>query len=209
MKICCVSDLHGHLPEIPSCDLLLIAGDICPIRDHSVTRQERWMLKEFIPWAREADSKSTVLVGGNHDFCLGGIRIPGIHYLQNDSIGLMGFKIYGTPYTPSFGPWAFMAHENVLAAIYANIPNDTDILITHGPQAGGGGRNSIGIDCGSIALREKMRYLTNLKLHIYGHIHEDFGDHSAGRNHISKNVSIMDLSYHPNNPVTIVEIPDA
>lgn len=31
MKICAVAELHGHLPEIPSCDLLLIARGLSPI----------------------------------------------------------------------------------------------------------------------------------------------------------------------------------
>ena len=48
MRIVALSDQHGYLPEIPPCDLLIIAGDVCPDRFgpfvamHNPDQQKSW-----------------------------------------------------------------------------------------------------------------------------------------------------------------------
>ena len=41
LTICCLSDLHGTLPKIPDCDLLLLGGDYCP---HA--KGQNWWLRD-------------------------------------------------------------------------------------------------------------------------------------------------------------------
>lgn len=53
MRIAATSDLHGHLPEVPDCDLLLIAGDICPLEDGSIRVQGRWLDTELLGWLQD------------------------------------------------------------------------------------------------------------------------------------------------------------
>jgi len=65
VRICCVSDLHGALPAIPDCDLLLLGGDYCP-----TSRDQNWWLRDYFkPWLEEIAERGTVIVGvaGNHD----------------------------------------------------------------------------------------------------------------------------------------------
>ena len=70
MKICAISDLHGYLPkDLPESDLLLIAGDIMPLRFQSnMARSKEWLEKEFKQWCKEQETYEIVLIGGNHDF---------------------------------------------------------------------------------------------------------------------------------------------
>ena len=48
-----------------------------------------------------------------------------------------GVKVYGSPWQPWFGGWAFNLERGPdIAAKWALIPDDTDVLLTHGPPAG-------------------------------------------------------------------------
>ncbi len=58
----------------------------------------------------------------------------GITYLEDSSCNLFGYRIWGAPWQPKLGTWAFNLErgEQCLEA-WKRIPDDTDILITHGP----------------------------------------------------------------------------
>lgn len=44
---------------------------------------------------------------------------------------LKHYKIYGSPFCHKFGNWVFMQSEEWLKDYYDNIPEDTDIILTH------------------------------------------------------------------------------
>jgi 3',5'-cyclic AMP phosphodiesterase CpdA len=62
------SDLHGRLPDIAPCDVLLLAGDLCP--DYSVPQQRAWLGAALRPWLQSLDVEHVVAIAGNHDFGL-------------------------------------------------------------------------------------------------------------------------------------------
>lgn len=174
-RIIAVSDLHGHLPMIPPCDLLLIAGDICP--GGNLLSQAKWLDINFRAWLKTIPAKEIVMIAGNHDMIFE--RAPesvptnlSCHYLQDNKIELLGLKIYGTPWQKPF--WgAFNLNEPELEKKYQCIPGAIDILISHGPPFGIGDEVS-GQHVGSKALREKI-FEIKPKLIVFGHIHDAFG----------------------------------
>src|SRR5579872_5736067 len=137
-KIVITSDLHGNLLDIPECDILIIAGDICP-DSHSLL-QAQWLNVAFRDWLNSIPAKHVVGIAGNHDLVFErafhlvptGLRW---HYLQHNMIELEGFKIFGMPWIkPIWG--AFQRDEVGLEQKYSQIPNDVDIVISHGPPHG-------------------------------------------------------------------------
>lgn len=202
-RIALLSDLHGYLPpDMPEVDLLICAGDVCPVSDHRIARQRQWLLGEFNDWIGDQDIIGTF---GNHDFALE--EDPDFRHLIkgkwliDEGTEWEGLKIWGSPYTPTFYNWAFMEDEYELNARWLQIPEDTDILITHGPAYGIGDLTLEGINAGSGTLREHVRRV-NPKLHVFGHIHEGYGYHGGGM----YNVSLNTRYYHPTNPIVVVEV---
>jgi Icc-related predicted phosphoesterase len=129
------------------------------------------------------------------------------------------FRIWGSPWTRTFKGMnplckAFtLDTEEELAEKFQKIPLDTDILITHSPPYGvqdlvvTGDRFIEGHQCdkfehvGSEALMTRVSRFTNLKLHVFGHIHEGYGVTSG----LFVNASHVNEHYKPvNKPIRIV-----
>jgi len=140
-RLVATADLHGHLPEIPACDILLIAGDVCPTSSHNRKFQADWLRSEFAEWMVETPAEEIVWIGGNHDFVLEDMArqkidaLPG-YYLRDESVKVDGLVIHGAPWSPQFGNWAFMRPDPALSEKWDKIPEDVDILMVHGPFHG-------------------------------------------------------------------------
>jgi len=97
--------------------------------------------------------------------------------LYDESIELdCGIKIWGSPYSPEFCGWAFsLKSEADSCEHWKNIPDDTDILITHGPPLGILDRCSNGHKAGDACLLKEVKERVKPKYHLFGHIHEAYG----------------------------------
>jgi predicted phosphohydrolase len=153
-----------------------------------------------------------VLIAGNHDWAFA--REPArarallgaIRYLQDDAVTLDGVRFWGSPWQPEFCGWAFnLPRGPMLAARWARIPADTDVLVTHCPPHRIADRTFDGCHAGCEALRARVAEL-GLSCHVFGHIHEGYGtERHAGT--IFVNASSCDLGYRPTNPPVVLDLP--
>ncbi len=186
-----MADLHGNTPnDISNCDVLLLAGDYWGYGYGFGTEvnQEKWLRRHLSKWIGELKEKNIVKqvvgIAGNHDgiFQTKPELVPEIDwiYLKNNTttINVNGedITIYGTPYTPWFLDWAFNTpkgdyEEKVLGRMFNEIPENIDILLTHGPAYGICDRTCRGDNVGS---KELLKAIDRVKpkLVVCGHIHE-------------------------------------
>ena len=99
-----------------------------------------------------------------------------------------------------------MMYDHELEEVYSKIPDQTDIVISHGPMHGLCDRTVTGIYAGSRTLKDKIREV-NPSLFVCGHIHEGFGSRKLGRDTLVVNASLRDERYRMANPPVRVTIP--
>jgi hypothetical protein len=203
MKIAALSDLHGYLPDIPACDLLLLAGDLAPVRNHTFAYHASWLNGEFRYWLRHVPARKIVGIAGNHDLIFE--RAPELvprdlpwTYLQDSGLSWEGLRIWGTPWQPWFFDWAFNGTPELLRGKWALIPDGTDILVVHGPPRGYGDgvpeRDGIRL-CGCDHLLQRIKQI-GPRLVVFGHIHEGRGEWQLGPTRLA-NVTLVDERYQP------------
>lgn len=111
-----------------------------------------------------------------------------------------------SPYQPEFCNWAFnVPHESPrMFEIWSKIPNNVDVLITHGPPKNilDGTYNGIAAGC-SVLL--KRVHEVKPRLHVFGHIHEAYGreEHNST---IFVNASTCAFNYRPTQPPIVVNL---
>ncbi|KAJ7253765.1 Metallo-dependent phosphatase-like protein, partial [Mycena haematopus] len=101
------------------------------------------------------------------------IYLEGEEYRFKVQDGGKEWSVYGSPWTPYWGDWAFGYEKEDAEAVVSKIAK-TDILLTHGPP-----RNILDLTlnkarAGCPALSAVVQKLKP-KLHVFGHIHEARG----------------------------------
>ena len=178
MKLVIISDTHGkHAAlKVPKGDILIHAGDITNYGYESE-------VMDFLSWFQKQPHKHKIFIAGNHDFYLEKERqekikaiIPeDIIYLNDSGVTVDGLKIWGSPITPWYYNWAFNRHRGKpIAKHWKLIPDDTNILITHGPVFGILDEDANEKHVGCKDLLETVEKI-NPAVHICGHIHEAYG----------------------------------
>lgn len=181
MKLVLLADLHGRLPEkLPESDVVVIAGDICGGMggEHG---QYEFLDGPFREWLKGLPTKRVVATWGNHDWIGASTRkaphdLPW-HMLVDEGVTIDGVNFWGSPWQPWFHDWAFNATEEDLARHFSKIPDNTDVLVVHGPPHGYGDMVKGGHNVGSRSLTAAIRRVKPA-LVVTGHIHEAYGEYA-------------------------------
>jgi len=229
MKIAFISDthtLHNKMwHQLPEVDMLIHCGDVS-------SRGKEGEITDFIYWYMNLTGfDKKIFIAGNHDF--GFEHFPKydwlMHlineenlsqsdcvYLEDDSFVIQHpdlsrpIKIYGSPWQPEFYNWAFNLPRNgaEIQRKWNRIPEDTDILITHGPPMGildeAYGYGKIMDHVGCEILKNRIEIVKPL-IHAFGHIHGSYGGKYVGDT-LYINASTCDEKYVPINKPIVVEI---
>jgi len=208
MKVVIISDTHNYHNKIilPVGDIIVHCGDMTGMgREAEVV--------SFLDWFENIKYTHKIFIAGNHDFAFehnpswlhDELDHRNFNYLLDESIILEGIKFYGSPYQPWFHNWAFnLDRGEKCAAKWAEIPQDTDFLITHGPPEGILDKTLEGEYVGCYDLLQRVK-VVQPKVHAFGHIHEGYGIKQVEET-LFVNASICTRNYKPTNKPIIIEI---
>eukprot|EP00794_Sanderia_malayensis_P000455 gene455-1097_t len=195
IRFVCISDTHSKhkslLDNLPEGDVLLHAGDFT----FEGSRNEITEFCSFLTIIKPL-YKHIVVIAGNHELTFDQMLMNGggfsaergdqdateefkdilrkhCIYLEDEETELYGIKIYGTPWQPRHRGWAFnVPRGEPLLKIWNKIPDDTDILLCHGPPLGHGDFSKHNVRAGCVELLATIQDRVKPKYAVFGHIHE-------------------------------------
>jgi len=214
-KIIMVSDTHNKHNQIvlPEGNILVHSGDFSGMGKQSE-------VKNFFKWIEKQSEifEHIVFIAGNHELTFEPRQawvddliqtLPNnVHYLEDSEVVIDGIKFYGTPYQPEFYNWAFNLKRGIeCAEKWALIPEDTDVLLSHGPPK---------FMCDYIPwdqfnagcqdLLDRVLFVKP-KLHVFGHIHCGYG-YKEYEGILFVNASTCNEEYQPVNKPVVVQYID-
>lgn len=210
MRLVCISDthsLHRRIPDIPAGDVLIHAGDCLGAGTLD-------NVEDLNDWLGTLPHRHKVVIAGNHDWAfqetpdLAVEALTNAIYLEDSGVVIDGVRFWGSPWTPTFMDWAFMLDRGQpLHAKWRDIPETTDVLITHGPPKGIGDEVNLGFKCQNAGCVDLLHRIGNLSLkaHVFGHIHEGYGTYRQGETQLI-NASTCTARYAPTNLPIVVDI---
>lgn len=211
MRLVCISDthsLHRRIPEVPDGDILIHAGDCLGAGTLD-------NVEDLNDWLGTLPHQHKIVIAGNHDWAfqetpeLAREALTNAMYLEDSGVEIDGLRFWGSPWTPEFMDWAFMlGRGQPLNDRWKLIPDDTDVLITHGPPKDIADEVSLGFRCQNVGCTDLKFRIAQLSLtaHIFGHIHEGYGEYQRGDTRFI-NASTCNARYEPINPPIVLDIP--
>lgn len=176
VTIVCISDtheLHREL-EVPNGDLLIHAGDF------TMFSQSAAAILDFNEWLGELPHAHKIVIPGNHEFFLESAPsrrslISNARILIDEANEVLGLRIWGSPVTPLYVGAFGRSSPTDRANLYARIPDDVDVLITHGPPYGR--LDTTPLNSRPAGCAELLKAVSRVKpkLHVFGHIHGAHG----------------------------------
>ncbi|KAG7455912.1 hypothetical protein MATL_G00246130 [Megalops atlanticus] len=231
-RFVCISDTHSRTDAIqmPFGDVFIHAGDFTELGLPSE-------VKKFNDWLGTLPYEIKIVIAGNHEltfdqeFMADLIKqdfyyfpsasklkpenyenvqslLTNCIYLQDSEVTVRGLRIYGTPWQPWYYGWGFnLPRGQALLDKWNQIPDTTDILITHCPPLGfldWVPRKMQRVGC--VELLNTVQRRVQPKLHVFGHIHEGYGMMTDGATTFV-NASACTVNFQPMNAPIVVDLP--
>ena len=200
VRFVCVSDTHNTTPKLPAGDVLIHAGDLTNQGSLSeLKRTVEWLEKSDFqckivvagnhdvtldkPFYEQYGSYFHNKSLQDPDQCKKLMEEAGITYLQHASATVrlrfqdnfcVEFRVFGSPYSPSHGLWAFGYGPEQAENLWKEIPTSADVVITHTPPKYHCDEHSKRGSAGCEYLRQAL-WRVKPRLHVCGHIHEGRG----------------------------------